>query len=142
MKDVYDLERFLAAQERVYEQALAETKRGLKQSHWMWFVFPQIAGLGHSDTARRYAVKSLEEANAYLAHPVLGKRLVEIANALLTHKTKTALEIFGHPDDLKLKSCMTLFHRAVGDANSVFKQVLDTYFDGKEDAATLDILNR
>jgi len=106
----------------------------------MWFVFPQIAGLGYSDISRRYAIANLKEAEAYLQHPVLGKRLTEITQALLNVEGKTALQIFGRPDDAKLKSSMTLFHRASTNSKSIFKQVLDKYFDGKEDDATLRIV--
>ena len=105
----YDFQRFISAQENVYAQALREIQHGAKRSHWMWFVFPQIAGLGHSPTARRYAIGSLAEAKAFLAHPVLGNRLVEITQALLAVESKTADDIFGHPDNLKLKSSMTLW---------------------------------
>lgn len=134
-----DLDRFLAAQEGVYSQALAELKAGRKRSHWMWFVFPQIDGLGRSPTARRYAIRSLAEAGAYLRHPVLGHRLRECAEALLVVEGRSATEILGHPDDLKLRSSMTLFARASGPG-SVFDRVLDRYYLGRPDDLTLRIL--
>jgi uncharacterized protein (DUF1810 family) len=130
-----DLGRFVGAQAGVYDRALAELRAGRKRSHWMWFVFPQIAGLGSSPTARRYAIASLREARAYLAHPVLGPRLVECASALLEVEGRTAGEILGHPDELKLRSSMTLFAHA-DPAQPVFRAVLDQYFGGQEDEAT------
>jgi uncharacterized protein (DUF1810 family) len=133
-----DLGRFVSAQSAVYPDALAELKEGRKRSHWMWFVFPQIAGLGSSPTAQRYAIASLEEARAYLAHPVLGPRLEECARAVLAVDGKTAEDIFGYPDDLKLRSSMTLFARAADDPG-VFQAVLDRYYDGP-DPRTLDLL--
>ena len=139
--DPHDLARFLAAQEGCHARALAEIRGGRKRSHWMWFVFPQIAGLGRSATARRYAIASLDEARAYLAHPVLGPRLVECASALLDVPGRTAHEILGSPDDLKLRSCATLFAR-VAPAGSVFEQVLDRYYAGEPDPGTLDLLSR
>ena len=132
-----DLSRFTSAQEGVYEQALAELKAGRKRSHWMWFVFPQIAGLGSSPTARHYAIASLDEARAYLADAVLGPRLLESASALLAVEGRTAEEILGYPDDLKLRSSMTLFARAAPEIE-VFQQVLDRYYDGKADPQTLN----
>ena len=137
--DSFDLARFTSAQEAVYARALAEIRSGDKRSHWMWFIFPQIDGLGFSSTAKRYAVKSAEEARQYLAHPVLGPRLLECAEAVLAVDGRTAFEIFGSPDDLKLKSCMTLFE-AVAGQDSVFGRVLDKYYQGKRDAKTQAIL--
>jgi uncharacterized protein (DUF1810 family) len=134
-----DLSRFVSAQAAVYPEALAELKEGRKRTHWMWFVFPQIAGLGVSPTARRYAIRSLDEARAYLAHPVLGPRLEECARAVLGVDGKTAEDIFGYPDDLKLRSSMTLFARAANDPG-VFQAVLDRYYDGP-DPKTLDLLH-
>jgi uncharacterized protein (DUF1810 family) len=134
------LDRFVQAQEGVYDTALAELRAGSKRSHWMWFVFPQIAGLGHSATARRYAIASLAEARDYLAHPVLGPRLTEAARALLAVPGRTAGQILGHPDDLKLRSSMTLFAAAADDP-AVFQAVLDRYYDGP-DTATLRLLGR
>ena len=134
-----DLERFVSAQQDVYERALAELRAGDKRSHWMWFVFPQIAGLGLSATAQRYAIADLAEARAYLAHPVLGPRLAECAQALLGVEGRSAERILGYPDDLKLRSSMTLFARAADDPK-VFRAVLDRYYDGEDDPATLQRL--
>ncbi|MCA2215030.1 DUF1810 domain-containing protein [Jidongwangia harbinensis] len=133
-----DLNRFVRAQDGVYQQALAELAAGEKRSHWMWFVFPQVDGLGRSPHARRYAVDSLDEARAYLAHPVLGPRLTEAAEAVLAVPDRSAAEIFGHPDDLKLRSSMTLFARAADDP-AVFEAVLSRFYDGP-DQRTLDLL--
>jgi uncharacterized protein (DUF1810 family) len=127
------------AQERTFEQALAEITSGHKQSHWMWFIFPQFDGLGWSATAKRYAIKSLAEARAYLAHPVLGPRLIESAEALLPLQGLTANDVFGYPDDLKLRSSATLFAQ-VSSTNSVFHRILDKYFDGTPDDATLRLI--
>ncbi len=141
MSDPYDLERFVAAQEGVYERALGELRSGRKRSHWMWFIFPQIAGLGSSAMAQRYAIADLEEARAYLAHPVLGPRLIECAEAVLAVQGKTAYEIFGSPDDLKLRSCATLFSQ-VSPPGSVFHRLIHQYFNDEPDPLTLDRLNR
>ena len=130
-----DLERFTEAQTGTYEVAAAELRRGRKTSHWMWFVFPQIAGLGRSATAQRYAISSLDEARAYLAHPVLGSRLVESASILTGLSGRTAEQIFGSIDAQKLRSSMTLFLHADPD-QPVFRQVLDQYFGGATDSAT------
>ncbi len=138
--DPYDLARFVQAQEGVYEQALAEVRRGKKHSHWMWYIFPQFDGLGFSSTSRRYAIKSIAEAEAYLRHPLLGPRLRECAEAALGVEGRSAYEIFGTPDDLKLRSCATLF-AAVSAPGSVFHQLLDKYFDGTPDSKTLRLLN-
>lgn len=119
--------------------ALAEIKSGRKRSHWMWYLFPQIDGLGSSSTAQFYAIKNLDEAKAYLAHPVLGSRLIEIASAALQVEGKTAEEIFGYPDVLKFRSCATLFAEISG-AGSVFHRVLEKYYDGKPDEQTLQLL--
>ena len=137
MQDPYDLQRFAAAQDAggTYERATAELRDGRKTSHWMWFIFPQIAGLGSSRAARIYAIASLAEARAYLAHPLLGARLIECASILTRVPDRTAEQIFGEVDAMKLRSSMTLFARApVGE--SVFRQVLDQYFDGIPDPAT------
>ena len=136
-EDPYDLQRFVAAQDAggTYEQAAAELRGGRKASHWMWFVFPQIAGLGYSPTSRMYAITSLDEARAYLAHPVLGPRLTECATILASLPGRTAEQIFGEVDALKLRSSMTLFARAAPD-EPAFRQVLDQYFDGAPDPAT------
>jgi uncharacterized protein (DUF1810 family) len=135
--DPYDLARFVAAQDAggSYRQATAELRRGRKTSHWMWYVFPQIAGLGLSSVSRRYAISSLEEAAAYSAHPVLGPRLADCATILTGISGCTAEQIFGRIDAMKLRSSMTLFMRAV-PGQQVFRQVLDQYFGGEPDAAT------
>ena len=138
--DPFDLARFTQAQEGVYAEALAELGRAQKRSHWMWFVFPQIVGLGHSPTAVRYAIKSAAEARAYLGHPVLGPRLLACAETLLRLEGRSASAIFGSPDDVKLRSSMTLFAEVVGEAESVYGRVLDKYFDGERDVSTLRIL--
>ena len=132
-----DLGRFHDAQQDTYDRALAELRAGSKRSHWMWFVFPQIAGLGLSETARRYAIRDLAEARAYLADPVLGARLRECAEALNTVEGRSAAQIMGHPDDLKLRSSMTLFAAAADDP-APFRAVLERYYGGEEDPATLD----
>jgi uncharacterized protein (DUF1810 family) len=137
----FGLERFVSAQESIYGQALAELRGGRKRTHWMWFIFPQIEGLGHSATSIHYSVKSLEEARAYLQHPVLGPRLRECAEALCALEGRTASDIFGFPDDLKLRSSMTLF-AAVAETGSVFARVLDKYFQGRHDDRTLQLLKR
>lgn len=134
-----DLQRFLDAQERDFETALSEIRGGRKKSHWMWYIFPQIAGLGFSSTSKFYAVKDKQEAEDYLRHPVLGKRLVEISNALLEIEGKTVNQIFGSPDDAKLKSSMTLFG-ALENTDPVFQEVLDKYFDGAKDEKTLKLI--
>jgi uncharacterized protein (DUF1810 family) len=139
--DPYDLSRFLTAQDGVYERALAELKGGQKRTHWMWFIFPQIEGLGYSPTARRYSIKSIEEARQYLSHPVLGKRLVECTEAVLALKGGSVAEIFGYPDDMKFKSSMTLFEKVAGPG-SVFSSSFDRYCHGDRDAATLKLLER
>ena len=136
-EDPFDLQRFVAAQDAgaTYDHALAELRAGRKTSHWMWFIFPQIAGLGYSPASRTYAITSLEEARAYLAHPVLGARLTECARILTRMPGRTAEQIFGEVDALKLRSCVTLFMRAA-PGEPVFRQVLDQYFDGIPDSAT------
>ena len=138
--DSYDLDRFVEAQERIYSRALAELRRGRKESHWMWFVFPQVAGLGFSPTSMRYAIRNLDEARAYLSHPVLGPRLVECCEAVLAVEGRSAHEIFGSPDDLKLRSCATLFAQA-SPAGSPFHRLIDQFFHGKPDAKTLALLS-
>jgi uncharacterized protein (DUF1810 family) len=137
--DPHDLGRFVEAQQGDYERALAEIRAGRKRSHWMWYVFPQIDGLGFSATARHYAIKSRAEAEAYLAHPVLGPRLVECSEAALAVLGRSAHEIFGTPDDLKLRSCATLF-AAVSPPGSVFERLLAKYYQGKPDDKTLRLL--
>jgi uncharacterized protein (DUF1810 family) len=137
--DRHDLKRFVQAQDDDYDQALAEIRSGRKRSHWMWYIFPQFDGLGFSSTSRRYAIKSIAEAEAYLSHPVLGPRLRDCAEAVLRVDGRAALEIFGSPDDMKLKSCATLFAR-VSPAGSVFDRLLDKYFQGERDDKTLRLL--
>ncbi len=137
--DRFDLQRFVQAQEEVYPRALAEITRGQKRSHWMWFIFPQIDGLGYSSAARFYAIKSEGEASAYLKHPLLGQRLLQCCEALLKSHGRSAAEIFGYPDDLKLRSSMTLF-ASVAERGSVFSRVLDQYYSGKPDEQTLELL--
>jgi uncharacterized protein (DUF1810 family) len=131
----FDLDRFVKAQRGVYDGVLDELRAGRKVGHWIWFIFPQIAGLGHSPMSQLYAISSLEEAQAYLAHPVLGPRLRECAAFVLATTDRTALEIFGSIDAMKLRSSMTLFHRAAPD-EPVFRQVLERYYDGIADVAT------
>ncbi|MFD2784482.1 DUF1810 domain-containing protein [Hymenobacter rubripertinctus] len=133
------LQRFLDAQASTYQTALAEIQNGRKRSHWMWFVFPQLRGLGLSETARFYGIKDGAEAAAYLAHPVLGPRLVEICEALLTLASFDATRIFGRPDDVKLRSCLTLF-RTVPGASAVFGRVLEQFYGGQPDPQTLALL--
>jgi uncharacterized protein (DUF1810 family) len=137
--DPHDLARFVDAQRDVHAVALAELRAGRKRTHWMWFVFPQIEGLGSSDMARRYAIRGAAEARAYLAHPVLGPRLVAGCEAVLAHENRSAHEIFGSPDDLKLRSCVTLFAHVSGPG-SVFHRVLDRFFAGAPDPRTLERL--
>ena len=137
--DPYNLSRFLQAQEAEYEQAPAEIKSGHKRTHWMWYIFPQIDGLALSSTSRRYAIKSLDEARAYLDHPILGPRLRECAEAVVRLEGKSAREIFGSPDDLKLRSCATLF-ACVSPPGSVFDRLLGKYYGGARDDKTLRLL--
>lgn len=139
--DPYRLQRFLDAQDQggVYERVLGELRAGRKTSHWIWFVFPQVAGLGRSPASREYAIASLDEARAYLAHPVLGPRLHECAAALLAHADKSATEVLGGIDAVKLRSSMTLFSRAAPD-EPLFEQVLDAFFDGDADPATEQLI--
>ncbi|WP_316813783.1 DUF1810 domain-containing protein [Pedobacter heparinus] len=137
--NVQGLDRFVLAQERDYEIALTEVSYGRKRTHWMWYIFPQIQGLGFSDTAKYYDIKDLKEATDYYLHPVLGPRLIKVTKELLNHTEKTAQEIFGNPDDLKLRSSMTLF-AAVPNADPVFQQVIDQFFDGERDQKTQRIL--
>ena len=135
-----DLTRFVDAQRDTYDQALAELRGGRKRTHWMWWVFPQLDGLGVSATSRRYAIKSEAEARDYLEHPVLGPRLIESVESVLAIEGRTAHDIFGSPDDMKLHSCVTLFAQVAGPG-SVFHRLLDDYFDGKPDDRTLRLLN-
>lgn len=135
---MYNLDRFVMAQARDYEIALREVRAGCKRSHWMWYIFPQIKGLGHSETAQYYAIQSAEEAKAYLAHPVLGMRLQEISIALLGLATSDPQAVFGYTDSLKLHSSMTLFYQV--SKLFVFERVLKKYFGGKLDQKTISIL--
>jgi uncharacterized protein (DUF1810 family) len=138
--DPHNLTRFLDAQASIYPEALAELQAGHKRSHWMWFIFPQLAGLGHSSTAQFYAIGSLDEARAYLNHPTLGPRLIECTQALLQHQNKSATQILGTPDDLKLRSSATLFAQLT-PAESPFAQLLKKYYEGKPDPKTLELLH-
>ena len=143
--DPYDLSRFLEAQAGCYARVLAELGAGQKASHWMWFIFPQVQGLGSSPMARRYALSGLAEAHAYLEHPTLGARLRECTRAVLAVKGRTAHEIFGSPDDLKLRSCLTLFAAAAapgpGADEHVFGEALGKYYGGEPDPRTLELVN-
>ena len=138
--DPHNLTRFIKAQERTFESVLAELKNGRKTTHWMWFIFPQIDGLGHSSTSRYYSIKNKAEAQEYLNHPVLGSRLRTCADILLAIDGISAREIFDFPDDIKLRSSMTLFAYVTG-SGSVFARVLDKYFNGKPDQRTIDLLS-
>ena len=137
--DEHDLSRFVEAQGSTYERALAELRSGRKRSHWMWYIFPQLAGLGRSATSRHYAIRNADEAKAYLAHLLLGPRLIECATAVVEIENRSAYEIFGSPDDLKLHSSATLFAR-VSPPRSVFSRLLAKYFGGREDEQTLRLL--
>jgi len=139
--DPYNLARFVEAQERDYEQALSEIRNGRKRSHWMWYIFPQFDGLGVSSTSKLYAIESAAEAEAYLRHHVLGPRLLEIAQAAMAVEGRSAFEVFGTPDDMKLQSCATLF-ASVSPAGSLFHQLLDRYFGGEPDDRTLGLLRQ
>jgi len=136
MQEPFRLDRFVQAQEPVYEAVCAELRRGLKRSHWMWFIFPQLRGLGHSEMSRRYAIASLEEAAAYLAHPVLGPRLRECTALVLAIEGRSAHQIFGSPDDWKLQSCMTLFAQAA-PGEMPFRAALEKLYGGATDNKTL-----
>lgn len=137
--DPFDLQRFVSAQREDYYTALTELRSGRKESHWMWYIFPQIDGLGYSPTSKLYAIKSLSEARAYLQHPLLGQRLIECAEIVVQLTGRSASAIFGAPDDMKLRSSMTLF-AAVPGADPVFARVLEKYFAGQPDQRTLDLL--
>ena len=138
--DKHNLNRFIKAQESIYDTVVSELKAGQKYSHWMWFIFPQIDGLWYSETARYYAIKSLEEAQDYLHHPVLGARLIECTQTVLNLQGCSVAQIFGYPDDRKFKSSMTLFAR-VSDPGSMFVQALDKYCHGEQDSKTLELIN-
>ena len=137
--DQYKLNRFIEAQMATYEGAMLELARGRKKSHWIWYIFPQITGLGRSETTKLYSIKSLEEAEAYLEHPLLGPRLIEACEILLSLKNVSMDEVMGFPDDLKLLSSMTLFE-AVSDSNSIFTEVIETYFNDERDKTSLGII--
>jgi uncharacterized protein (DUF1810 family) len=139
--DPYNLARFLKAQGPVYEGALAEIRAGRKRSHWMWYVFPQVAGLGHSPTSVHYAIGNTEEAEVYLAHPILGPRLIECAEAVLQIKGRSPAEVFGSPDDMKLRSSATLF-AAVSPEGSVFHRIIEKHFDDEPDARTIELIGK
>ncbi len=136
-----NLKRFISAQEADYQTALSEVKNGRKQSHWMWYIFPQIQGLGFSETSKFYAINDINEAEEFLKHLVLGSRLINICKELLTLKSNDANKIFGSPDDVKLKSSMTLFS-SLPDTNPVFQSVLEKFFNGTEDSMTLQIIGK
>lgn len=139
--DPFNLNRFLGAQESYYADALREIKQGYKQSHWIWFIFPQMRGLGRSPMAENYGIKSIEEARAYLEDPILKKRLIEISSALLKHKGKsTAYEILGTIDAIKVRSCMTLFDHIL--PNTIFAEVIDAFYNGERDVMTLELLKQ
>lgn len=138
-RDIYNLDRFVKEQKRTYGTALREVSEGMKRSHWMWWIFPQITGLGMTTTSHIYSIKSIDEARAFFDHPYLGRNLREISDALLTLATDDAYEVFGTPDDLKLRSSMTLFAEAVPD-EEVFGKVLDKFYGGKKDERTIEIL--
>ena len=139
--DLYQLKRFEDAQESVYEQALSEIRAGRKRSHWIWFIFPQFAGLGTSPMSWMYAIRSVAEAEAYLRHPALGPRLIECCEAMLAVQGRNAHEILGSPDDVKLKSCATLF-AAVSGPGSVFEKLLEKYYGGERDSKTLALIGK
>jgi len=141
MSDAYDLQRFVAAQDEVYTTVLGELRAGEKGGHWMWYIFPQIAGLGQSAMAKKYAITSQDEAKAYLGHPVLGPRLRECTEIVLNVDGRSAEQIFHYPDNLKFRSSMTLFSEAAAE-NSIFHEALGKYFEGRPDQSTLDILRR
>ena len=140
--DNNSLERFVEAQEHTYELALREIMGGQKRSHWMWYIFPQLRSLGRSYRSYFYGIENLDEAKRYIAHPILGKRLVEICNALILIQGKSAEEIFGGIDAMKLRSSMTLFSIASMESDSIFKKILERFFDGEEDNITLELLQR
>jgi len=141
MEPNHHLQRFIDAQKEDYATALDEMKNGRKRSHWMWYIFPQIQGLGFSSTSQHYAISGLQEAAAYLNHSILGQRLIEISKVLVQLDSSNASQVFGSPDDMKLKSSMTLF-ASVPNADAVFQQVLDKFFQGNKDQKTLSILER
>ena len=135
-----NVSRFIEAQENTYSDALSEIRNGRKRTHWMWFIFPQIKGLGNTQTSVKYSINDINEAIFYINHPILGNRLKEITGELLKIKDKSALDIFGSPDDKKLKSCMTLF--SIASQDSIFRQVLSQFFNSEKDGKTLDIIGK
>lgn len=137
--DPHNLQRFLDAQHGRYDQAVAELRQGTKRSHWIWYIFPQLTGLGSSSTAERFAIRNSKEAKAYIEHPVLGPRLIEACRAVLSVEGKSAASIMGHPDDLKLRSCVTLFLQ-VAPEYPEFGHVLEKYYGGEPDQRTLQLL--
>jgi uncharacterized protein (DUF1810 family) len=137
--DPFSLSRFTTAQEGIYDSVLTELRSGLKRTHWMWFIFPQIDGLGHSFITKQYSIKSILEAEQYLKHPILGPRLIECSHTVLALKGRSISDIFGYPDDMKLKSSMTLFECVAGSP-PVFAKILDKYFHGERDTKTLSLL--
>ena len=139
--DQYNLNRFVNAQLTTYECAMLELTQGRKESHWIWYIFPQIEGLGSSDTAKLYAIKSLEEGRAYLRHPELGPRLIEACEILLSLKDASMDEVMGFPDDLKLLSSMTLFE-SIADTNSIFTKIIEFYYDDERDSSSLEIIKK
>jgi uncharacterized protein (DUF1810 family) len=141
MNSQNNLQRFIDAQTRDYTTALAEIKNGHKRSHWMWYIFPQILGLGHTETSKYYAIRNLEEAQKYFDHQVLGHRLMEITEEILKLKTNNANQVLGSPDDLKLKSSMTLF-ASIPRSSPVFQQVLDKFYKGLKDEKTIELMNQ
>jgi uncharacterized protein (DUF1810 family) len=138
-----DLIRFVNAQDRIYTQVVAELTDGCKRTHWMWFIFPQLAGLGRSAMAQRYAIRDLDQARLYLADPILGARLREVVRLMIGHRGKTALEILGSPDDLKLRSCLTLFREAASEQSDreLFTRALEQFYRGESDTLTLELLS-
>lgn len=139
MEKEFDLDRFLEAQQETYDTALREIREGKKQTHWMWFIFPQLKGLGFTDYNIFYGIENIQEAAQYFNHPVLGKRLTTITKAILKVENKTALEILGRPDERKLKSCMTLFG-LLDETDEGFRQVLEKYYNGEQDERTLQLI--
>ena len=134
--------RFLDAQDQIYPQVVDELIRGRKKTHWMWFIFPQVAGLGRSAMTQHYAIRDLEQAKRYLANPILGPRLREVVRVMTSHKGKSALEILGSPDDMKFRSCLTLFHQAASEDSdcALFREALNQFYRGEADARTLELL--
>jgi uncharacterized protein (DUF1810 family) len=140
-EDKFNLGRFVQAQEKDYDRVLLELRTGRKESHWMWYVFPQLVGLGHSPKSQQYAIQSIDEATAYLDHPILGTRLLECMRILLELRDRSATEVLGTPNDFKLQSCATLF-ACVSPGNSVPHDVLEKYFSGRQDARTIEFLKQ